>query len=206
MLRLYKNKFQTFECSVEIEGADTSEAFSRIILYPKNDTRNVMYEGVIVGDKVEVDINSNINVAKEGKVVLEIIVDNSLIFTPWEDVYEVVDQVKINQASINYNDKSRVMPRVTVKNVPGSTKETNTVKLASAEKSLKKEATLAPPKADKQETKPVEKIAAEVIKTAKIEGKEKPLVKVGLTREASVAKLKQFKDISKLNIFEEFGK
>lgn len=209
MLRLYKNKFQTFECAVEIDGADTSEAYSRIILYPHNDTRNVMYEGLVVEDKCIVDINSNVNVAKTGKVTLEVIVDRSLIFTPWEDVYEIVDQVKIHEASINYNSKSRVMPSVTVRDIPSSTKESTTVKLAQS-KPMTKVATkskLAPPKEEKNKlSHTTEKIAAEVIKTAKIKHKKETNKTASkLTRESSVAKLKNFKDISNLNIFEEFG-
>lgn len=207
MLRLYKNKFQTFECTVDIEGADSSEAFSRIILYPKNDTRNIMYEGVVVDNKVEVDINSNINVAKEGRVVLEIIVDNSLIFTPWEDIYEVVDQVKIDQASINYHDKSRVMPRVTVRNVPDSTTETSKVRLAGTgmrKVASKVKAKLAPPKEASPKEAPKKKVTAKIISNDNPEAK-KTASKQSLTREESVAKLKGMKNLSTLNIFEEFG-
>jgi hypothetical protein len=101
MLKLYKNKKQTFECKVEIEGASYDKAKPRLVLMPSNDNRNIFFEGVIEGNTCKVIVTPNLDIPKTGKVMLEVIVDNTTLFQPWETTYEiVVEQAKVQSESI----------------------------------------------------------------------------------------------------------
>ena len=116
MLKLYKNKLQTFECSIEIEGSDESSAKPRLILSPDNDSKSLFFEGNINDGECTIDIYPNVNIGKIGKVMLEVIVDNSTIFTPWSSNYKIItEQVKIQEAHISYEKKSSMSPKVTVR-------------------------------------------------------------------------------------------
>lgn len=106
MLKIYKNKTTTFKCEVKVEseGTDVTNIKSRLILYPSNDNRNVMFEGVIQDNICTIDINSNININKNGKAILEVIVDDSNIFTPWKSLYEIyTSAVTVESAQIIYD-------------------------------------------------------------------------------------------------------
>lgn len=115
MLKIYKNKTTTFKCEVHVqgegEGTNINNVKSRLILYPTNDNRNMMFEGVVQGDICTIDINSNININKNGKAVLEIIVDDSTIFRPWNSLYEIyTSTVTVEGAQIIYDaNKSKVV-------------------------------------------------------------------------------------------------
>lgn len=113
MLKIYKNKTTTFKCEVKVEseGSNVNNVKSRLILYPTNDNRNVMYEGVIQNNICTIDINPNININKTGKAILEIIVDDANIFMPWNSLYEIVtESVKVESAQIIYDaNKAKVI-------------------------------------------------------------------------------------------------
>jgi len=101
MLKLYKNKKTIFECKIEIEGADYTKIKPRMIFFPSNDTRNVFFEGVIEGNTCKIPINPNLDIPKTGKVMIEVILDDTTLFQPWETNYEiVVEQAKIQTESI----------------------------------------------------------------------------------------------------------
>ena len=102
MLKLYKTKNQLFECKIQIEGADKSTAKPRLVLYPTNDSRNLFFEGVVENGICKINVFPNVNVNNKGKAVLEVIVENSIIFQPWASEYEIVtEQVKIQEAHIS---------------------------------------------------------------------------------------------------------
>ena len=102
MLKLYKTKNQLFECKIKIEGADKSTAKPRLILYPKGDSRNIFFEGTVENGTCKINIFPNINYSSTGKAVLEVIVENSIIFQPWSSEYEIItEQVKIEEAHIS---------------------------------------------------------------------------------------------------------
>lgn len=102
MLKLYKTKNQLFECKIKIEGADKSTAKPRLILYPKGDSRNIFFEGTVENGTCKINIFPNINYSSTGKAVLEVIVENSIIFQPWSSEYEIItEQVKIEEAHVS---------------------------------------------------------------------------------------------------------
>jgi len=113
MLKIYKNKTTTFKCDVKVEseGLNVKNIKSRLILYPTNDNRNVMYEGVVQDNICTIDINPNININKNGKAILEIIVDDTSIFMPWNSLYEILTEtVKVESAQLVYDaNKARVI-------------------------------------------------------------------------------------------------
>ena len=101
MLKLYKNKKNTFECRVEIEGSSYENAKPRLILMPTNDNRNLFFEGVIDKNTCKVVVTPNLDIPKTGKVMLEVVVDNATVFTPWQTEYEIiVEQAKVQSESV----------------------------------------------------------------------------------------------------------
>ena len=105
MLKISKNKTTTFKCEVhvETEGKNVKNLKSRLILYPTNDNRNIMFEGIVQDGTCTVDINPDIDINKHGKVILEVIVDDASIFTPWNSLYEIVsDKVVVEATQITY--------------------------------------------------------------------------------------------------------
>jgi len=108
MLKIYKNKATTFKCKVTVEsdGKSVKNVKSRLVLYPSNDNRNVMFEGVVQHNECIIDINPDININSNGKAILEIIVDDSSIFMPWNSLYEIIsNKIKVESAEVVYNKK-----------------------------------------------------------------------------------------------------
>ena len=104
MLKFTKSKKQTFECKVEIEGADYSKTRSRLILSPSGDNKHVFFEGKIESGTCKVIIPEGLDIARKGDVVLEVLVDNTL-FTPWHSTYEMmVESVKVNEIAVKKNE------------------------------------------------------------------------------------------------------
>ena len=104
MLKFNKSKKQTFECKVEIEGADYTKTRSRLILSPTGDSKHIFFEGKIEGGTCKVVIPEGLEIARSGNVILEVVVDNTL-FTPWHSTYEMlVESVKVNEVSMKKNE------------------------------------------------------------------------------------------------------
>lgn len=101
MLRLYKNKSQSFQCRLEIDGSRYTKAKPRLIFYPDSDSRNLMFEGTLKNNNCTVLLTPNVDITNHGKVVLEVVVDDSTLFSPWSSTYEIiVEQAKIENNSI----------------------------------------------------------------------------------------------------------
>jgi len=104
MLKFNKSKKQTFECKVEIEGADYKKTRPRLIFMPTGDNKHVLIEGKIEGGTCKVVIPEGLDIARSGAVSLEVVVDNTL-FTPWKSTYEmIVESVKVNEISMHKNE------------------------------------------------------------------------------------------------------
>lgn len=135
MLKFNKNKKQTFECKVEIEGADYSKTRPRLILSPTGDSKHVFFEGKIEGTTCKVIIPEGLDIARSGEVSLEVVVDNTL-FTPWHSTYEMlVESVKVNEVSMHKNEPT---VKVIEEKVSVS-KPTVTVKVPQKPKGMLKE-------------------------------------------------------------------
>lgn len=105
MLTFYKNKSQTFECNVEIEGADGNSAKSRLILSPNNDNKKIFFEGEVNAQKCKILVPPLSNISNQGNIVLEIIVEDTL-FSPWESVYEIKEPVKVESVELTKSKKN----------------------------------------------------------------------------------------------------
>lgn len=102
MLKLYKNKNQEFSCKIKIEGADKSTAKPRLILYPDNDSRNIFFEGIIEGEICKIRVLPNLNISQNGKAVLEVIVEDSILFQPWKTEYEIItEKVRVEEVHVS---------------------------------------------------------------------------------------------------------
>ena len=144
MLTFYKNKSQTFECKVEIEGADGNKARSRLIFSPKSDSKKIFFEGTVKAGTCEIEVPPLKDVVDNGGVVLEIIVDDTL-FSPWESTYEIKEPVKIESVELTKPTKSVKMiednvtlktekPKVTVQSVKKETKNNNILRESASKK------------------------------------------------------------------------
>ena len=123
---LYTDQNNTFNCQVEIEGADVSKSFTRLIVETPEGT-NLLFTGVLSSNG-ECDISLP-NVKKylsensTGKLKLEVIVEDN-IFVPWESDYFVKASKKVTVKEVKSTEKQIVdnHPKINVKvSTPKST-------------------------------------------------------------------------------------
>ncbi len=108
--KIYRDKDETFECKISVEGATLSNAFVRLIL--ETDTWNVLFAGKIYRDGRCIVPLKKMTIFEEGtigKAHLEVIIDDA-IFVPWEDKFKVEGAKKVKveiapQAKISVNLK-----------------------------------------------------------------------------------------------------
>jgi len=87
VLELYNDREQTFTCGVKIEGSQYTKAIPRLIV--TSNGRNIFFEGVLKGGECHITIPPMSDIDDEGKVALELVIDNALM-TPWNSTYKVV--------------------------------------------------------------------------------------------------------------------
>lgn len=105
--RIIKDKSETFECKISVEGASLSNSTARLIL--ESDQWNFTMYGKISSDgKCTIPINKGIPLpnGSRGNARLEVIVDDQL-FVGWEDKYVVESSKKIS-VSVNENRSVKV--------------------------------------------------------------------------------------------------
>jgi len=116
---LYTDQNNTFNCQVEIEGADSSKSSTRLIIETSGGV-NLLYEGTLSSqgecniplDNVKKFLKEN----ESGKLKLEVIVEDS-IFTPWESNYFVKasKKVKVTEVKSNESLSNASSPKINVK-------------------------------------------------------------------------------------------
>lgn len=109
--KLYRDRDETFECKVNVEGAALSNSSARLIL--ESDVWNLVFSGKIYKDGRCIIPLRKMTVLPEGtigKARLEIIIDDT-IFVPWEDAFMVEGLKKVsveilskNKVSVNLKD------------------------------------------------------------------------------------------------------
>lgn len=125
MIKIYKDKAQTFEFGIKVDGASLKNTKGRLIL--EQNGLSLLIEGAIDDDgkcKINIPSFSNIDV-QEGNVYLEVIVNNS-IFKPWQDKFVLAESVKVENISENLiiNDNQ---PKVSAKIVSNSNQKYNKI-------------------------------------------------------------------------------
>lgn len=97
MYKIYTDKKEEFTCQLEIEGADTSNTTSRLILETDKGF-SLLFPGKVSKDgKCSVNIDKLKSVLKEndgGNIKLEVIADDT-IFVPWESNFTVKVSKKV---------------------------------------------------------------------------------------------------------------
>jgi hypothetical protein len=108
--KIYRDRDETFECKISVEGATLSNAFVRLIL--ESDSWNVLFTGKIYRDGRCVVPLKKMSIFPEGtigKAHLEVIIDDSM-FVPWEETFQVEGAKKVKveiapQSKISVNLK-----------------------------------------------------------------------------------------------------
>jgi len=105
MIKFNKNKLQTFKCKVNVTGAGENPKITpRLILLPKGSKAKLFFEGKYDDGKCIVEIETGLDFAKSGDLVLEILA-NSTVFQPWKDTFEIVsEQVVVEGIELIDND------------------------------------------------------------------------------------------------------
>lgn len=118
--KLYTDKTETFKCKIHLDGAELSEAKSRLVI--ESSKFNLLFEGTIDTDgNCEVPIKKLKNVLKEndsGKMKLEVIADDTY-FEPWSSDFSVDTSKKIKVEVKEYkpeNNKPKI--KITEVNKP----------------------------------------------------------------------------------------
>jgi hypothetical protein len=103
--KLYRDRDETFECKVNVEGAALINSAARLIL--ESDLWNLVFNGKIYKDGRCIIPLRKMTILPEGtigKARLEIIIDDT-IFVPWEDAFMVEGLKKV---SVEILPKSKV--------------------------------------------------------------------------------------------------
>ena len=110
--KLYTDKTETFKCKIHLEGAELSEAKSRLVV--ESPKFNLLFEGTIDKDgNCEVPIKKLKNVLKEndsGTMKLEVIADDTY-FEPWTSEFSVGVSKKVKVEVKEYkpeNNKPKI--------------------------------------------------------------------------------------------------
>ena len=104
----YKDKIDTFECDITVEGATTNSSKTRLIL--EFSDRTLLFNGDITDGHVSISIPklSEIQDAN-GHATLEVIADQTY-FEAWTSPFELKNQKSVAIAEVTINsDKSKVV-------------------------------------------------------------------------------------------------
>jgi len=119
MYKFYKDKNENFECNIGIEGASLSNAKARLVL--ENEEFNLIFEGNIdENGKCVVPIKKLkiLTEGLQGKLKLEVIVEDDTYFLPFQDNFEVGVNKKVTVEVVEQKDvKKKVIVEVKENNV-----------------------------------------------------------------------------------------
>lgn len=117
----YTDKGKTFECQIQVEGADINETTARLVLMFEN-KRNLIFFGDVNADgtcEIKVPALKELKESK-GTAVLEVI-SESTFFEPWESEFELKTSKKVtvevkssNAKPLRENKTKDEKPKVSV--------------------------------------------------------------------------------------------
>ena len=115
--KLYTDKTETFKCKIHLEGAELSEAKSRLVI--ESSKFNLLFEGTIdTNGNCEVPIKKLKNILKEndsGTMKLEVIADDTY-FEPWSSEFSVDTSKKIKVEVKEYKQQN-TKPKIKITEV-----------------------------------------------------------------------------------------
>lgn len=117
MYKLYVDKNELFEASIELYGASFSDTSARLVM--KTDQWDLVFEGKVnPNGKIEIPIKKLKNILPEGlqgNLKLEVIADDTY-FTPWQDSFELLRSKNVT-VEVNDNVDKKNIIKESVKSV-----------------------------------------------------------------------------------------
>lgn len=115
MYKLFLDKSETFECSINLEGASLTKSMARILI--ESDDYNLIFNGTIDSNgHCEIPIRKLKGLLGEnttGNIKLEVIAEDTY-FTPWESTYSV-DAAKKVTVEVKQQTTSKLQkPKVAI--------------------------------------------------------------------------------------------
>jgi hypothetical protein len=104
MYKIFTDKGKLFKCNIDISGASMKDCHARLLL--ETDEGIFLYKGKVNSNgvcEVEIPKIKNFEEGVEGKMKLEVIVENTL-FNPWESDFVVTASKKVNVQVEDEND------------------------------------------------------------------------------------------------------
>jgi len=129
MYKLFTDKSELFECSINLEGASLNNSIARILI--ESSDYNLVFNGNInSGGECKIPIRRLKGLLPEnskGNIKLEVIAEDTY-FTPWESTYSVDASKKVT-VEVKGQDKPLVesKPKVSVKEVKQNVVNTESV-------------------------------------------------------------------------------
>lgn len=120
---LYTDQNNTFNCQLEIEGAEPSNSSTRLIVETKEGNSLLFFGTLKSNGECDIPLTNIKKFLKEnetGKLQLEVIVDNN-IFTPWKSDFFVKSSKKVTVTEVKSTPQSQTIPSSPVINVKVST-------------------------------------------------------------------------------------
>lgn len=121
MYKIFLDQPKSFQCNIQIEGADLNKSEARLVIESEN--YNLQFSGKIDSNGiVKIPMGKLKGILKEnytGKIKLEIIAEDTL-FIPWESEYrtDVYKKVQIEEIKENINETVYTKPKMSFSIIP----------------------------------------------------------------------------------------
>lgn len=141
MYKLFTDKSEVFECSINLEGASLNKSVARILI--ESEDYNIVFNGSInsKGDcKIPIrKLKGLIQENSKGNIKLEVIAEDTY-FTPWESTYSVDASKKVT-VEVKSQEKSLIetKPKISVTEVKENLEPTEKVHITRLTKLFLKE-------------------------------------------------------------------
>ncbi len=111
--QIFRDKSETFECKVMIEGSNVSNTAVRLLL--ESQEWNVFFKGSIENGICRIPLKkmSILSPGLKGKIILEVIVDGE-IFYPWYETFQVQNSKNVKVEVMSQSRPSQSSTRVEV--------------------------------------------------------------------------------------------
>jgi hypothetical protein len=113
--KIFRDKAESFECKVMVEGSDVKNTAVRLIL--ESDEWNIFFKGSINGGVCRIPLKkiSILSPGLKGVIKLEVVVDGE-IFYPWYETFQVQNSknVKVEILSQKQNNQAQSGTRVRI--------------------------------------------------------------------------------------------
>jgi hypothetical protein len=111
--QIFRDKLETFECKVMIEGSNVSNTAVRLLL--ESPEWNVFFKGSIENGVCRIPLKkmSILSPGLKGKIILEVIVDGE-IFYPWYETFQVQNSKNVRVEIMSQSNPPQASTRVEV--------------------------------------------------------------------------------------------